>query len=69
MYRSAIIGLAVLIGLSANAQTINLQGVVSNTGGQPIDKAVVTLVQQKMKDTTGTDGKYSFTGGISAILP
>jgi hypothetical protein len=69
MYKNAISCLTVLIGLSANAQTINLQGVVSNAGGQPIDKAVVTLVRQKMTDTTGTDGKFSFTGGITAILP
>jgi hypothetical protein len=69
MYKSAIICLAILIGLSANAQTINLRGVVSNAGGQPIDKAVVTLVLQKMKDTTGTDGKYSFTGSGIVQLP
>jgi hypothetical protein len=68
MYKSAIICLTVLIGLSANAQTINLQGVVSNAGGQPINKAVVTLVRQKMKDTTGTDGKYSFTGSVAVKL-
>jgi poly(3-hydroxybutyrate) depolymerase len=61
--------LAVLIGLTTNAQTINLQGVVSNKGGQPIDKAVVTLVRQKMKDTTGTDGKYSFAGAVAAKFP
>jgi hypothetical protein len=69
MYKSTIICLAVLIGLSANAQTINLQGVVSNAGGQPINNAVVMLVLQKMKDTTGTDGKYSLTANVSATLP
>jgi hypothetical protein len=69
MYKSAIICLIVLIGLSAKAQTINLQGVVSNAGGQPINNAVVTLVLQKMKDTTGTDGKYSFTRSVAVKLP
>jgi poly(3-hydroxybutyrate) depolymerase len=61
--------LAVLIGLTANAQTINLQGVVSNTTGQPIANAIVTLVGQAMKDTTGTDGKYSLAKTVSVQLP
>jgi hypothetical protein len=70
MCKSAIICLTVLIGLSANAQpAVNLGGVVSNTGGQPINKAVVTLVLQKMKDTTGTDGKYSFVKTVAVKLP
>ena len=61
--------LSVLICLTAGAQTINLQGIVSNTGNQPIGNAVVTLVRQKMKDTTGIDGKYFFSGAITANLP
>jgi len=53
-----LLGVAILC---ANAQTVNLQGVVSNSGGKPIANAIVSLVLQKMKDTTGADGKFSFT--------
>ena len=60
MYQRIALCLAALIGLSTNAQTINLQGVVSNKGGQSIANAIVTLVRQNMKDTTGTDGKFRF---------
>ncbi len=65
-----LVGLAII---SADAQTINLQGVVSNIGGKPIANAIVSLVRQKMKDTTGTDGKFSFISTsvkkLSAIVP
>ena len=65
-----LLGLAILC---ANAQTINLQGVISNSGGKPIANAVVSLVRQKMMDTTGTDGKFSFIGTsvkkLLAIVP
>jgi poly(3-hydroxybutyrate) depolymerase len=46
---------------------------VSNSTGKPISNAVVSLVRQKMKDTTGTDGKYSFISTavrkLSSIVP
>ncbi|HEX7511591.1 MAG TPA: carboxypeptidase-like regulatory domain-containing protein, partial [Chitinivibrionales bacterium] len=61
-----LLGMAILC---ANAQTINLQGVVSNSGGKPISNAIVSLVRQKMKDTTGTDGKYSIIATSIKKLP
>ena len=61
-----LLGMAILY---ANAQTINLQGVVSNSGGKPIANAIVSLVRQKMKDTTGTDGKYSIIATSIKKLP
>ena len=61
--------LAVLIGLTVNAQTINLSGIVSNSSGQPINKAVVALVRLGIKDTTSADGKYSFSGAVGIKLP
>ncbi|HMA65040.1 MAG TPA: hypothetical protein VKO63_07580, partial [Chitinispirillaceae bacterium] len=67
MYRNAFLSIAVMV-LSVSAQTINLQGTVSNSSGKPISKAVVSLVTQKMKDTTSTDGKYSFVS-TSVINP
>lgn len=69
MYQRIACCLAVLIGLTANAQTINLGGVVSNTGGKPIANAIVTLARQTMKDTTGSDGKYSFAKSVAVKLP
>jgi len=50
-------------------QTINLGGTVSNKTGKPVANAVVTLVHQGMKDTTGTDGNYLFAKTTSATLP
>jgi poly(3-hydroxybutyrate) depolymerase len=61
--------LAGLIGLTANAQTINLQGIVSNATGQPIANAIVTLVRQGMKDTTGADGKFTLSQTVAIHLP
>jgi poly(3-hydroxybutyrate) depolymerase len=67
--RSALC-LAILIGLTANAQTVvNLGGVVSNKTGQPVANAIVTLARQTMKDTTGTDGKYLFAKNTAVQLP
>jgi poly(3-hydroxybutyrate) depolymerase len=56
-------------GLTVSAQTINLKGVVSNTGGKPIPGAIVSLVLQKMKNTTDADGKYSFVSTAIKKLP
>jgi poly(3-hydroxybutyrate) depolymerase len=58
------------IGLTANAATVvNLGGVVSNKTGQPVANAIVTLVRQAMKDTTGIDGKYLFAKNTAVQLP
>jgi poly(3-hydroxybutyrate) depolymerase len=69
MHRRAGIFATILFGFTVNAQTVNLQGVVSNSGGQPVGNAIVTLVRQAMKDTTGTDGKYSFGSTVAVQLP
>ena len=51
--------LLLLIGITINAQTINLHGKVSNSAGKPISDAVVRLVGQNLTDTTGSDGTYA----------
>jgi len=62
--------LFILIGLAVNAQTtINLKGSVSDKDGKPIANAIVTLVKQRIKDTTSTDGTYEITGTAVAALP
>lgn len=68
MYR-IIIFFMVFGLLTINAQTINLRGVISNNAGKPINKAVVTLTGQGLKDTTGTDGKYLISNGTPVIMP
>ena len=47
-------------GITVNAQTVNLRGVVSNKMGRPIANAIVTLVGKGLKDTSATTtGAYS----------
>ena len=69
MKQRAAFYISVLISLIADAQTINLEGVVSNTASQPIANAIVTLARQAMKDTTGTDGKYAFAATVAVKSP
>ena len=69
MLKKMSLSLFGLVIICANAQTINLQGVISNSGGKPIANAIVSLVRQKMTDTTGADGKYAFTGTSVKKLP
>ncbi|MEO6098431.1 MAG: alpha/beta hydrolase-fold protein [Fibrobacteria bacterium] len=64
MIRTYAIGLIVVFLSTLDAQTINLRGKVSNGAGQPVPNAVVELMLQGKKDTTGADGSYSFTGPV-----
>ncbi len=65
MLRNAFCIIAVTV-FSASTQTVNLQGVVSNSDGNPISGAIASLVRQNIKDTTGADGKYSIINSTSA---
>src|SRR5690349_2741010 len=47
------------------AQTINVRGKVSGSGGQALGMAVVELVKRGLKDTTGTDGMFSLSGSVA----
>ena len=60
--------IAVMI-FSLNAQTINLQGVVSDTDGKPISGAIVSLVVNNLKDTTNAEGKFSFISTSVKKMP
>jgi poly(3-hydroxybutyrate) depolymerase len=65
MLKHPALPLALALGLIANAQAVNLRGKVTNQSGKAIAKAIVTLVPDGLKDTTGTDGSYSIaTTGI-----
>jgi hypothetical protein len=61
MKRIFAFGLIVVLGSTLHAQTINVRGKVSNGAGQPVANAVVELMQQGSKDTTGSDGSYSIS--------
>ena len=69
MTRCFFLGFIVLTVVVVNGQTINLHGTVSNTAGKPIVNAIVELVGQKMKDTTGADGAYSISRSTAVELP
>jgi poly(3-hydroxybutyrate) depolymerase len=57
------------VGLTGNAQTINVRGKVSTTTGKPVAGAVVLLAQQKLRDTTGADGTYAISQSTAAYVP
>ncbi|MBN1577424.1 MAG: hypothetical protein JW913_12780 [Chitinispirillaceae bacterium] len=52
-----------------SAQTVNLHGKIANQAGQPIENAVVSLVEQKMSDTTGSDGTYVLSTKTELKIP
>lgn len=62
----ALIGLAIL---AVNAQNYDLEGVVSNSSGEPIADAVVSLVGIGISDTTDADGKFAFIGTSTKRVP
>ncbi|MBN2036827.1 MAG: hypothetical protein JW768_08810 [Chitinispirillaceae bacterium] len=53
---------------SANAQTINVRGIVTSGDGDPVSGAVVTLLGLDLKDTTGGDGAYAITQTTSVMI-
>jgi len=55
---------------NANAQTIDLHGLVTNQAGKPVANAIVVLQSNGLKDTSASDGSYSITQGVlSTISP
>ena len=70
MYSRIAFCLIVFVGLTVNAQTINLRGVVSNRMGRPIGNAIVTLVGKGLKATSAiTTGAYSITKTTTVQFP
>lgn len=53
----------------ATAQTLNLSGTVVDKAGRPVVGAVVELVSKGLKDTTGSDGGFAFTGSSNGTAP
>jgi enterochelin esterase-like enzyme len=69
MKRILAFGWLVVVGSALQAQTINLRGKVSNGAGQPVADAVVELLQQGLKDTTGSDGNFSIVKPSVSLAP
>jgi poly(3-hydroxybutyrate) depolymerase len=70
MCKRIVFCITILVGLALGAQsTINLHGTVSNQAGKAVANAIVTLVGQGLRDTTGADGAYTITKGNVSVLP
>jgi poly(3-hydroxybutyrate) depolymerase len=69
MHKILSVFLFSLIAFNVNAQTVNLRGKVSNSAGKPVANAIVSIVNQGLKDTTGTDGAYSISNGTPVVSP
>ncbi len=61
MYRKIGVIIGLVASLSVSAETIKLSGKVSNKDGKPVAGAIVSLVGQKLLDTTDAQGKFSFS--------
>ena len=63
------------IGLPLSAQTININGKVTNSSGKPISHAVVTLRSHDLTANTNAQGAFTLTGegkfvkNLPPILP
>lgn len=68
MKRFLAIGL-LAFGATLHAQSTNLHGRVSNASGQAVANAVVELLKEGIKDTTGSDGTYSISRSSVSIHP
>jgi len=71
MYQRIMFFLLMLTGLAVNVQTVNanISGKVSNSAGNAIQNAIVTLAVQGIKDTTASNGSYSFATTGIAVFP
>jgi hypothetical protein len=54
--------LSLAIAFAASAQSIALNGAISNETGKPIAGAIVSLSNQPLQDTTDENGQYTLAG-------
>lgn len=62
-----VLGLALLSGWGAYAQSVHVRGKVADGTGKAVANAIVEISKLKLKDTTGADGAYAITGSITAL--
>jgi poly(3-hydroxybutyrate) depolymerase len=63
------ISVILFLSLSILAQPINLRGTISNQSGKPIANAIITLLKQGLKDTTGINGTYTISSTTAIVAP
>jgi poly(3-hydroxybutyrate) depolymerase len=63
-----LLGLALVLGWSANAQQVQVRGKVVDGTGKAIANAIAEIVKLKAKDTTGTDGAFSIPAPVTGLL-
>jgi hypothetical protein len=72
MHRTSVWFFVLVMGLTTSvvsAQTISLNGKVSNQSGKAISSAIVTLSGQNLADTTDATGAYSLSGSTAIANP
>ena len=52
---------------TSHVQAVNISGVVKNSSGNYIDGAMVRLGKADLSTTTGSDGSFTLTGGITGV--
>lgn len=67
MVRNLLIGLLIAIPAGLSAQSVSLNGKVSDGTGKAIAGAIVTLKSKQLADTTDATGAYTLTSGPSSI--
>jgi hypothetical protein len=67
MSKATVLYLILLMEFSLSAQTIALNGKVTNQSGNAVVGAVVTLESRQLADTTDATGAFFITGGTSAV--
>lgn len=67
MHKHAIFGLALCMVTTAYSQSIKVSGTVNDAAGKPIADAIVELLREQQKDTTGADGTYSLNVVTNAL--
>jgi len=51
--------LTLFVGIAVSAENVNIWGKISGNSGKPVKGAIVSLQNQKLSDTTDSDGAYS----------
>jgi hypothetical protein len=67
MFKSGIVYLLFLMGLSFSAQKVTINGKVTNKNRNAVSGAVVALKSRNLKDTTDATGSYSLLNGVSVV--
>jgi hypothetical protein len=62
-----MLSLSFIVWSTISAETVSLNGIVSNKNGKPISGAIVTLMSKQLSDTTDGLGAYSIVGTVTSV--